>query len=103
MQHGASASSTFYNARILNGSAFVRCFALGIIADSGLGFINAVTVTTFVYTIVTLAWIGAQHTRGIIVWAIVYGILSGALRAIFSACSSLLAPTPAVISSWNGE
>jgi hypothetical protein len=103
MQHGASASLAFYDAAILNGGAFLGCFALGIIADSGLGFFNSLTVTTFGCAAVAFAWVGAQTSGGIIVWAIVYGILSGALQAIFSPCLSLLAPTPEVIGSWNGE
>lgn len=103
MQCGASASLSFYTAAILNGGAFLGCYALGIIADSGLGFYNSLTVTTFACAVVAFAWIGAQHIGGVIVWAVAYGILSGALQAIFSPCLSLLAPTPEVIGSWNGK
>lgn len=103
MQCGASASLAFYNAAILNGGAFLGCYALGIIADSGLGFFNSLTVTTFACAVVAFAWIGAQNIGGVISWTVVYGILSGALQAIFSPCLSLLAPTPEVIGSWNGK
>ncbi|KAJ5218104.1 uncharacterized protein N7498_000203 [Penicillium cinerascens] len=103
MQSGASASLSFYTAAILNGGAFLGCYALGIIADSGWGFFNSLTVTTFACAVVAFAWIGAQHIDAIIVWAVMYGVLSGALQAIFSPCLSLLAPTPEVIGSWNGK
>jgi len=76
---------------------------LGIIADSGLGFFNSLTVTTFACAIVAFAWIAAKNIAGIIVWTVVYGIFSGALQAIFSPCLSLLAPTPEVTGSWNGK
>ncbi|KAB8222955.1 major facilitator superfamily domain-containing protein [Aspergillus novoparasiticus] len=102
MQYGASASLAFYNAAILNGGAFLGCYALGIVADSGLGFFNSLTVVTFASAVVAFAWIGARNVAGIIVWTVVYGILSGALQAIFSPCLSLLAPTPEVTGSWNG-
>ncbi|KAJ5825431.1 hypothetical protein N7474_002569 [Penicillium riverlandense] len=102
MQCGASESLAFYDAAILNGGAFLGCYALGITADLGLGFFNSLTVATFGCAVVAFAWIGAQQTAGVIVWAIVYGVLSGALQAIFSPCLSLLAPTPEVIGSWNG-
>ncbi|KAJ5547729.1 hypothetical protein N7513_004963 [Penicillium frequentans] len=102
MQYGASESLAFYTAAILNGGAFLGCYALGIIADSGWGFYNSLTVTTFACGVVGFAWIGAHQIGGIIAWAVVYGILSGALQAIFSPCLSLLAPAPEVIGSWNG-
>ncbi|CAG8908894.1 unnamed protein product [Penicillium egyptiacum] len=102
MRYGASASLAFYDAAILNGGALLGCYALGIIADSGVGFFNSLTVATFGCAIVAFAWIGAQNTVGVIAWAIMYGVLSGALQAIFSPCLSLLAPTPEVIGSWNG-
>ncbi|KAE8345145.1 hypothetical protein BDV24DRAFT_171083 [Aspergillus arachidicola] len=102
MQYGASASLAFYNAAILNGGAFLGCHALGIVADSGLGFFNSLTMVTFASAVVAFAWIGARTVGGIIVWTVVYGILSGALQAIFSPCLSLLAPTPEVTGSWNG-
>lgn len=103
MQRGASASPAFYDAAILNSGAFLGCYALGIIADCGLGFFNSFTVATFGCAAVAFGWIGAQQSGGVIVWAIVYGIMSGALQAIFSPCLSLLAPTPEVLGSWNGE
>lgn len=103
MQYGASESLAFYTAAILNGGAFLGCYALGIIADSGWGFYNSLTVTTFACGMVGFAWIGAHQIGGIIAWAVVYGILSGALQAIFSPCLSLLAPAPEVIGSWNGK
>ncbi|KAJ5590449.1 hypothetical protein N7450_004421 [Penicillium hetheringtonii] len=101
-QYGGSESLAFYNAAILNGGACLGCYALGIIADSGLGFFNSLTVTTFACAIVAFAWIAAKNIAGIIVWSAVYGIFSGALQAIFSPCLSLLAPTPEVTGSWNG-
>ncbi|KAL4890015.1 major facilitator superfamily domain-containing protein [Aspergillus ambiguus] len=97
-----SASLSFYDAAILNAGGFLGCYALGTIADSGLGFFNSLTAATLACAVVAFGWIGAHSNVGIIVWAVVYGILSGALQAIFSPCISLLAPTPEVIGSWNG-
>lgn len=103
MQWGASSTSAFYYASILNAGGFFGCYALGIVADSGWGFFDSLTVTAFACAIVGFAWIAARSPAGIIVWTVVYGVLSGALQAIFSPCLSLLAPTPEVIGAWNGE
>lgn len=103
MQWGASATSAFYYASILNAGGFFGCYALGIIADAGWGFFDCLTVTAFASSIVGFAWMVARTPAGIIVWTVVYGVLSGALQAIFSPCISLLAPTPEVIGTWNGK
>ncbi|KAL5366615.1 major facilitator superfamily domain-containing protein [Aspergillus floccosus] len=101
-QLGATSSLAFYDAAILNAGAFAGCYALGLIADSGLGFLNSVVIATFACIVVTFAWIGCHSDAGVIVWAIAYGIASGALQAIFPPCISIMAPTPEVIGSWNG-
>ncbi|KAE8156095.1 major facilitator superfamily domain-containing protein [Aspergillus tamarii] len=102
IQRGASASLGFYNAAILNAGAFLGCYALGIIADSGLGFFNSVIVTTFACAVTSFTWIGSHSIPGVVVWAVAYGMISGALQAIFSPCVSMLAPTTDVIGFWNG-
>jgi hypothetical protein len=93
----------FYDAAILNGGAFFGCYTLGLVADSGLGIFNSTVAATIACGAVASAWISANSSAGIIVWAIAYGIVSGALQAIFSPCISMLAPAPEVIGSWNGE
>ncbi|KAL5358537.1 major facilitator superfamily domain-containing protein [Aspergillus floccosus] len=97
-----SVSLSFYDAAILNAGGFVGCYVLGFVADSGVCLFNSLTAATFACAVVAFGWIGAHSNAGIIVWAAVYGILSGALQALFSPCISLLAPTPEVIGSWNG-
>ncbi|OGM40774.1 monocarboxylate transporter [Aspergillus bombycis] len=101
IQRGASASLGFYDAAILNAGAFFGCYALGMIADSGLGFFNSVIVATFVCAVISFAWIGSHGIPGVVVWAVAYGMISGALQAIFSPCVSMLAPTTDVIGFWN--
>ncbi|KAB8262253.1 major facilitator superfamily domain-containing protein [Aspergillus pseudonomiae] len=102
IQRGSSASLGFYDAAILNAGAFLGCYALGMIADSGLGFFNSVIVATFTCAVISFAWIGSHSIPGVVVWAVAYGMLSGALQAIFSPCVSMLAPTTDVIGFWNG-
>ncbi|KAL3439961.1 major facilitator superfamily domain-containing protein [Aspergillus insuetus] len=91
-QQGATSSLAFYDAAILNAGApglLQLCHNRHIIA-------------TVSCAVVTFAWIGCHSDAGVIVWAIAYGIVSGALQAIFSPCISMMAPTPEVIGSWNG-
>jgi hypothetical protein len=103
MQWGASAGAAFYYASILNGGAFFGCYVFGIIADSGMGFFNSLTIVGFACAATAFGWIGARNNAGIIVWSAVYGFLSGAAQALFSPCVSQLVPTPALIGTWNGE
>lgn len=100
---GASSSLGFYTAAILNGGAFFGCHTLGLLAGSGLGIFNSVVAATLTCAVTAFAWIGARSIPGTIAWAIAYGVVSGALQAIFSPCISMLAPAPEVIGSWNGE
>jgi hypothetical protein len=93
----------FYLASILNAGAFFGCYALGIVADAGQGFFDSLIITCFASAVVAFAWIAARTPAGIIMWTAVYGLLSGALQAIFSPCISLLAPSPEVIGTWNGK
>lgn len=103
MQRGLSASLAFYEAAILNAGAFFGCYVCGLTADSGFGSFNSLTTVTFACGMAAFGWIGAKSVAGITVWTIVYGFLSGAIQAIFSPCISMLAPTPELIGSWNGE
>lgn len=103
MQWGTSARSAFYYPTILNAAAFFGCHVLGVVADSGIGFFNSLTVITFCCAVTAFGWIGARSNVGIILWTIMYGFLSGAIQTLFSPCISQLAPTPALIGTWNGE
>jgi len=93
----------FYLASILNAGAFFGCYELGIVADAGLWFFDSLIITSFDATIVAFAWTAARTPAGIVVWTAAYGLLSGAIQAIFSPCISLLAPSPEVIGTLNGE
>lgn len=94
----------FCDVSILNAGAFFGCYALGLVADFGLGFFNCLTVATIACGITALGWIGVTvDNAGTIIWTIIYGLLSGAVQAIYSPCLSLLAPTPEVIGRWNGK
>ncbi|RJE27585.1 MFS monocarboxylate transporter [Aspergillus sclerotialis] len=101
MQLGTSPSLAFYDAAILNAGGFVGCYALGVIADWGFGYLNALSITCIICGVVAFAWISATSVAGIIVWELAYGLLSGAIQAIFSPCLALLAPSPEVLGSWN--
>lgn len=103
MQWGASARAAFYYSSILNGGAFFGCYVFGIVADSGMGFFNSLTVVAFACAATGFGWIGARNNAGVIVWSAVYGFLSGAVQALFSPCLSHLAPAPTFIGTWNGK
>lgn len=93
----------FYDASILNDAAFFGCYALGLVADWRLGFFNCLAATTLACSITGFCWIAVKNSTAAIGWVAVYGLLSGAIQAIYSPCLSLLAPTPEIIGRWNGE
>lgn len=68
-----------------------------------MGRFNALTAVTFGCAVIGFGWIGVRDNAGIIVWSVFYGFVSGAVQALFSPCVSHLAPTPALIGTWNGE
>lgn len=103
MQWGASARAAFYYSSTLNGAAFFGCYVLGVVADSGMGYFNSLTIVGFASAATAFGWIGARNNAGVIVWTTIYGFLSGAIQALFSPCVSELSPTPALIGTWNGQ
>jgi hypothetical protein len=74
----------------LNGGAFFGCYALELLADSGLGIFNSVVAATLTCAVTAFAWIGARSIPGTIAWAIAYGVVSGALQGIFSFCINIV-------------
>jgi MFS family permease len=103
LQWGVSLNMAFYLSSILNTGTFFGCYTFGVAADRGLGYFNALTAVAFGCAITAFGWIGTRNNAGIIVWSIIYGLLSGALQALFSPCISYLAPEPGLIGTWNGR
>lgn len=102
MQYGIDTTLAFYYSAILNAAAFFGCHIAGYVADSYLGAFNVLTSLALAGGITAFGWIGASTNPGIIVWVIVYGLLTGGLQAIFTPCVAALAPSPEIISTWNG-
>ncbi|PWI72413.1 monocarboxylate transporter [Purpureocillium lilacinum] len=102
LQYGASDHEAFYLTAILNGSAFLGCLVLGVVADRSVGFFNTITAVAFACTITAAAWVAAQSFSGVVTWTVVYGFLAGGIQAIFSPCIALLVPDPELIGTWNG-
>lgn len=103
LQYGASDHEAFYLTAILNGSAFLGCLVLGVVADRSVGFFNTITAVAFACTITAAAWVAAQSFSGVVTWTVVYGFLAGGIQAIFSPCIALLVPDPELIGTWNGK
>lgn len=92
----------FYYSAILNAAAFFGCHITGLVADAYFGAFNTLVALTFASGVTAFGWIGAQTNAGMIIWIIVYGLLTGGLQAICTPCIAAIAPDPEIIPTWNG-
>ncbi|KAE8419839.1 major facilitator superfamily domain-containing protein [Aspergillus pseudocaelatus] len=102
MKWGASTGEALYLSSILNAAAFFGCYAWGIAADAWMGHFDTLTLAAFCAAITTFGWIGVRTYTGTVAWSVAYGFMSGGVQALFSPCLSYLAPSPALIATWNG-
>ena len=103
MKWGASTREALYLSSILNAAAFFGCYTWGLAADAWMGPFDTLTLAAFCAAITTFGWIGVRTYTGTVAWSVAYGFMSGGVQALFSPCLSHLAPSPALIATWNGE
>lgn len=92
----------FYYSAILNAAAFFGCHITGYVADTYFGAFNTISFLALACGVTAFGWIGAQANAGIIVWTIVYGLLTGGMQTIATPCVGALAPDAEIIPTWDG-
>lgn len=92
---------SFYLLSILNGaSAFGRILS-GMVGDK-FGAMNVLTVVAVVVAAFAYAWVAIDNLAGLIVFAIIYGFLSGAVVSLPPQVLVKLVPDMRLIGTWMG-
>jgi MFS family permease len=92
---------SFYLLSILNAASVFGRIIPGFIADR-VGALNAVTVVTVLAATFAYAWIAIDTLAGLIVFAIIYGFLSGSVVSLPPAVLVRLIPEMRLVGTWMG-
>jgi len=98
--HGMSDNLAFDLLSILNAASFFGRILPGLAADK-LGKFNVMVFMNVATAILIFCWTSTHTNVGFIVFAAVYGFVSGAVVSLFAPCIAELAP-PTVIGSYLG-
>lgn len=92
---------SFYLLSILNGASVFGRILPGIIADK-FGAINVLNVVMVLAGAFAYAWIAIDNLSGLIVFAIIYGFLSGAVVSLPPQVLVTLVPEMQLVGTWMG-
>ncbi|OBT58911.1 hypothetical protein VE04_00581 [Pseudogymnoascus sp. 24MN13] len=92
---------SFYLLSILNGASVFGRILPGIIADK-FGAMNALTGVTVLAAAFAYAWVAIDNLAGLIVFAIIYGFLSGAVVSLPPQVLVRLVPDMRLVGTWMG-
>ncbi|KAM3448629.1 hypothetical protein NHJ6243_010091, partial [Beauveria neobassiana] len=88
---GHSTSFAFYLVSIVNGASLFGRILPGILADR-YGHFNLCGAAALLSGAIALCWTAAKSSGGLVVWCLAYGLTSGAIMSLQSACAAQLAP-----------
>ncbi|OJJ76878.1 hypothetical protein ASPBRDRAFT_49895 [Aspergillus brasiliensis CBS 101740] len=88
---GHPTSFAFYLVSIINAASLFGRVLPGILADH-YGHFNLCGTAALLSGVTALCWTAAKSTGGLVVWCLAYGLTSGAIMSLQSACAAHLAP-----------
>ncbi|KAB8255539.1 major facilitator superfamily domain-containing protein [Aspergillus pseudonomiae] len=88
---GHSTSFAFYLVSIINAASLFGRILPGILADR-YGHFNLCGTAALLSGATALCWTAAKSSGGLVVWCLAYGLTSGAIMSLQSACAAHLAP-----------
>ena len=91
----------FYTLAIVNGASTIGRIAAGFAAPS-LGLIEMTALALGCCGILLFCWIAVHSTAAIIVWSVLWGLLSSVVVALPNATIPLLSPTMSVVGTRTG-
>ena len=100
--HGFDTELARYLTAILNAASLFGRVIPGILADKFFGKLNTLCVAALCSGIICFCWPTATSTPGIIVFAAVYGFVSGAIVSMQSACFAQVPKDPRNIGTYLG-
>ncbi|KAI9838874.1 MAG: hypothetical protein M1819_004081 [Sarea resinae] len=99
--HGMSLNMAFYEVSIYNAGSFLGRTTAGTLADR-FGRFNMMILTDLASAILIFCWIAATSNAGITVFAVFFGIMSGAVVSLYSPCVAECATSPSDIGTYLG-
>ena len=95
------ADLAFYLLSIVNGASVIGRLAGGLIAMR-LGPMETCTLFVFCSSLLLLCWIPVKSTTGVIIWSVVWGLISSVIIAMQGAMVPLLCQAPETIGTRTG-
>lgn len=92
---------SFYLLSILNGASVFGRILSGMVGDK-FGAMNVLTVVTVLAAAFAYAWVAIDNLAGLIVFAIIYGFLSGAVVSLPPQVLVKLVPDMRLVGTWMG-
>ncbi|KAH8687583.1 major facilitator superfamily domain-containing protein [Tricladium varicosporioides] len=90
-----------YLLTIVNASSVVGRIASGALADK-FGSLEILTVCTLTSAIMIYSWMAAHNLAGIIIFALIFGCLSGAVVSLPTTVVANLVPELRLVGTWMG-
>ena len=101
VSRGASLSTSFFMASVLNATSFFGRFLIGLLADK-MGWFNTLSASTLLTAIIAFCWPAAHSVSAQFVWAAFYGFWAGAVVSLLAPCVARIAPSPKLIGQYMG-
>ena len=102
VEHGMSTRLALYLTAILNGASFFGRVLAGMFADKFVGRYNMLSLAGVITGILCFCWQKTSTNASIIAFAALYGLSSGAIVSMFSACLAQVPSDPRNIGTYMG-
>lgn len=93
---------SFYVLSMINAGSLFGRIASGFIADK-LGRLNMLICTYAINSILLFCWIRVGTNAGLITWASIFGVTSGAIISLYPASVAQITPKPQDIGTYVGQ
>ncbi len=91
----------FYLLAVVNGTSTIGRILTGFIAAS-LGPLEMTTLALSGYAILLFSWIAVNGSAGVVIWSVMWGLMSSVIVALPGAIIPLLCPSRSVIGTRTG-
>ncbi|RFU23897.1 hypothetical protein B7463_g12440, partial [Scytalidium lignicola] len=91
----------FYLVSIANGTSIIGRLLSGLVATK-IGPIETCGMAVAVSAVLLYGWFGLKSTAAVVVWAVLWGLISSVIVAMPGAIVPLLSPSPGVIGTRTG-
>ncbi|THZ53733.1 MFS general substrate transporter [Aureobasidium pullulans] len=102
LAHGMSANLAGYLFALINAGSFLGRISGGLLANH-VGHLNVVTVACYLSSLLLFCWLAISSSAGLVVFAILFGAVSGAIIALMMPLFAHTADHPSKIGTYIGQ